>query len=237
MYAILSRLERIENYVSDEAYRGRTQDIVRKAIAIRDCIPDDRCKGGLYDPVALECFDVKFKVSLGQHCFHIDTIQGLLLQRGIVMKPIRLMKAVKEGKYIINPLTNLKVPVSFFIERLIYIMKQKYYQVHISSLKNVVEEQSKFEKSKEIQNQKEENYKLVVRNIIDDELTIQLMDMLLKMWGHIVPSYDDLLYIIGPSSGINVSQELKDLVTKQYTKNTWDPFAKLLNLVQNQSRH
>ena len=63
MFEILSRLQRIEDHVSTSAYRGN-ENIVRK-LATADCKLDNRCSTGLYDPVALECFDVKFKVSLG----------------------------------------------------------------------------------------------------------------------------------------------------------------------------
>ena len=234
MYEILSRLQRIEDNVSTPAYRGKHKDIVRR-LATKDCRIDERCSTGLYDPVALECFDVKFKVSLGEHCFHIDTIERLLNQQGIVMTEGHLLIALREKKYIVNPLTREEVPVAKIFERIKYIMDQPYYKVHQTSLRQVVNAQVARERNKE----KELEFQSVVQvlgsfadlvgaKVINTDLTIKLMNVICEIHGPSVPTFEELQeYLSFPELENYFTKEMRQFIEKEYTEKIWDSFAEL----------
>ena len=239
MFEILTRLQRIEDILSNADYRS-SKDTVRK-LATADCHLDDRCSSGLYDPVASECFDIKFKVSLGQHCFHIDTIEQLLNQQGIVMKPIPLHRALQENKYVVNPLTDAQVPLAKIIQRLTYIINQPYYKVHKTSLREVTNAQLKKDNHLEIERQKKVKFKSVVQliggplfgaEVINASLTIRLMNVLEEINGPVAPSFEELQEVL---SFEGVEDDLKHLITKEYTEKTWNSFAKLFNSLMKSS--
>ena len=115
------------------------------------------------------------------------------------MKYGPLFDALRENKYIINPLTRAKVPLAYFIERIRYIMDQPYYKVHKTSLRDVVNDEVK----REIDRQKEIKFKSVVKvlgsfaalvgvKVINIDLTIKLLDIICEIHGPNVPLFEEL---------------------------------------------
>ena len=161
------------------------------------------------------------------------------------MKTAPLKIALLKNRFIVNPLTREHVPLAKIFQRLTYIMRQPYYQVHKTSLREMVITQMKRDDALEIERQKMIKFESVVQLIggprfdkvvINAKLTKTLMNLLGELTGPYAPSFEDFQEFFNfEELKDHLTEEMRHLITQEYTEKNWNSFANLFNSVMKSS--